>query len=90
MQFAYLTAGDPTTADGYELKVIAAVVIGGGSLAGGEGSVFGALIGALIMSFLRAGCDQVGVPNWIQEMLIGAVIVVAVALDHVRRRSTAA
>lgn len=90
MQFCRLTVGDPTTAMGTELDVIAAVVIGGGSLAGGEGSVFGSLIGALIMSFLRAGCDQVGVPNWIQEMLIGTVIVVAVALDHVRRRSTAA
>jgi ribose/xylose/arabinose/galactoside ABC-type transport system permease subunit len=89
MQFCRLTVGDPTTAVGTELDVIAAVVIGGGSLAGGEGSVFGSLIGALIMAFLRTGCDQVGVPTWIQEMVIGAVIVLAVALDHVRRRSAA-
>jgi len=89
MQFCRLTVGDPTTAMGAELDVIAAVVIGGGSLAGGEGSVFGSLIGALIMSFLRTGCTQVGVPTWIQEMIIGAVIVLAVALDHLRRRSTA-
>ncbi len=89
MQFCRLTVGDPTTAMGTELDVIAAVVIGGGSLAGGEGSVFGSLVGALIMAFLRTGCTQVGVPTWIQEMIIGAVIVLAVALDHVRRRSTA-
>lgn len=89
MQFCRLTVGDPTTAVGTELDVIAAVVIGGGSLSGGEGSVFGSLIGALIMAFLRTGCTQVGVPTWIQEMIIGAVIVLAVALDHVRRRSTA-
>lgn len=89
MQFCRLTVGDPTTAVGAELDVIAAVVIGGGSLAGGEGSVFGSLVGALIMAFLRTGCTQVGVPTWIQEMVIGGVIVLAVALDHVRRRSTA-
>lgn len=89
IQFCRLNVGDPTTAVGTELDVIAAVVIGGGSLSGGEGSVFGSLIGALIMAFLRTGCTQVGVPTWIQEMIIGAVIVLAVALDHVRRRSTA-
>ncbi len=87
MQFCRLTVGDPTTAMGAELDVIAAVVIGGGSLAGGEGSVFGSLIGALIMAFLRVGCDHVGVPSWVQEMVIGSVIVLAVALDHVRRRA---
>lgn len=89
MQFCRLTVGDPTTAVGAELDVIAAVVIGGGSLSGGEGSVFGSLVGALIMAFLRVGCDQVGVPSWVQEMIIGAVIVLAVAIDHLRRRSAA-
>ncbi len=89
MQFCRLTVGDPTTAVGAELDVIAAVVIGGGSLSGGEGSVLGSLVGALIMAFLRTGCTQVGVPTWIQEMVIGSVIVLAVALDHLRRRSTA-
>ena len=71
---------------GAELDVIAAVVIGGGSLAGGEGSVFGSLIGAFIMAFLRVGCDHVGVPSWVQEMVIGTVIVLAVALDQWRHR----
>ena len=86
MQFCRLTVGDPTTAMGAELDVIAAVVIGGGSLSGGEGSVFGSLIGALIMAFLRVGCDHVGVPSWVQEMVIGAIIVNAVALDQLRHR----
>jgi ribose/xylose/arabinose/galactoside ABC-type transport system permease subunit len=87
MQFARLTVGDPTTAMGAELDVIAAVVIGGASLSGGEGSVFGSLIGALIMAFLRVGCDHVGVPSWVQEIVIGTVIVLAVSLDYVRRRA---
>ncbi|GMV98686.1 MAG: hypothetical protein AMXMBFR83_30340 [Phycisphaerae bacterium] len=89
MQFARLTVGDPTTAMGAELDVIAAVVIGGASLSGGEGSVFGSLVGALIMAFLRVGCDHVGVPSWVQEIVIGTVIVLAVALDYFRRRHAA-
>ena len=55
MQFSRLTVGDPTVAGGAELDVIAAVVIGGGSLAGGEGSVLGTLVGALIMTVIRSG-----------------------------------
>ena len=89
MQFCRLTVGDPTTAVGAELEVIAAVVIGGGSLAGGEGSILGTLIGALIMAFLRNGCNMTGVPNYVQEIIIGAVIVLAVALDQVRHRRRA-
>lgn len=89
LQFSRLTVGDPTAAVGLELDVIAAVVIGGGSLAGGEGSVFGSLIGALIMSTIRSGCSQMGLDNWVQEVVTGAVIVVAVALDRWRHRRTA-
>jgi len=84
MMFSRLTVGDPTAAIGLELDVIAAVVIGGGSLAGGEGSVFGSLVGALIMSVIRSGCSQMGLDNWVQEVVTGAVIVVAVALDRLR------
>jgi ribose transport system permease protein len=86
LQFSRLTVGDPTAAQGLELDVIAAVVIGGGSLAGGEGSVFGSLVGALIMSTIGSGCTQMGLPNWVQEVVTGAVIVVAVALDRWRHR----
>ena len=88
MQMSRLRQGDPTVAAGSELDIIAAVVIGGGSLNGGEGSILGSMIGALIMAFLRNGCQQVGWPNYIQEIIIGAIIVVAVAID--RWRSTRA
>jgi ribose/xylose/arabinose/galactoside ABC-type transport system permease subunit len=81
--------GTPTTAMGLELEVIAAVVIGGGSLSGGEGTVLGTLIGCLIISVLRNGCVHAGIPNAIQEIVIGVIIVVAVTLDRIRRRADA-
>lgn len=86
MQMSRLRQGDPTVAIGTELDVIAAVVIGGGSLQGGEGSILGSMVGALIMAFLRNGCQQMGWPNYIQEIIIGAIIVAAVALDRLRVR----
>jgi ribose/xylose/arabinose/galactoside ABC-type transport system permease subunit len=85
MQFSRLTEGDPSGAQGLELDVIAAVVIGGGSLAGGQGSVLGSLIGALIMQLLQSGCAQMSWPNWVQEIVTGAIIVAAVSLDRFRR-----
>jgi ribose transport system permease protein len=84
MQMSRLRQGDPTVAIGLELDIIAAVVIGGGSLSGGEGSILGSMIGALIMAFLRNGCQQVGWPNYIQEIIIGGLIVFAVAIDRWR------
>jgi ribose/xylose/arabinose/galactoside ABC-type transport system permease subunit len=89
MQFSYLTAGDPTGAIGLELNVIAAVVIGGGSLAGGEGSILGTLMGALIMTVIATGCAQMWLPNWVQEIITGAIIVGAVGLDRLRHRRAA-
>lgn len=86
MEFSRLTVGDPTVAVGLELDIIAAVVIGGGSLSGGEGSILGTMIGVLIMSFLRNGCTMMGWPNYIQEIIIGVIIVVAVTLDRLRHR----
>ncbi|MEK6757319.1 MAG: ABC transporter permease [Bacteroidota bacterium] len=86
LQFSYLTVGDPTTAAGMELDIIAAVVIGGGSLAGGEGSVLGSLVGALIMTVVGNGCTKMELPNWVQEIVAGAIIVIAVALDRMRHR----
>jgi ribose/xylose/arabinose/galactoside ABC-type transport system permease subunit len=86
MQFSRLTVGDPTVAIGLELNVIAAVVIGGASLAGGEGSVLGTMVGALIMSVIAAGCTQMGLPNWYQQIITGAIIILAVALDRLRHR----
>ena len=86
MQMSRLRQGDPTVAMGAELDIIAAVVIGGASLNGGEGSILGAMIGALIMAFLRNGCQQMGWPNYIQEIIIGVIIVLAVGLDRLRVR----
>lgn len=84
MQFARLTVGDPTTAIGTELNVIAAVVIGGGSLSGGQGTILGSMIGAFLMAVLANGCTLTGVPNYVQEILVGVIIVAAVALDRFR------
>jgi ribose transport system permease protein len=84
--YGRLSVGDPTTAIGKELDIIAAVVIGGGSLSGGAGSVFGALIGALLMAHLHNLCVHLGLPNWVQEQVIGAVLIVAVAVDRLRQK----
>jgi ribose transport system permease protein len=86
MQFSRLTVGDPTVAAGLELDVIAAVVIGGGSLSGGEGSIPGALVGAMLMTEIRTGCTHAGLSIWLQEMITGTIIVLAVALDRLRHR----
>jgi ribose transport system permease protein len=89
MEFSRLTVGDPTVAVGLELDIIAAVVIGGGSLSGGEGSILGSMIGVFIMSLLRNGCTMMGWPNYIQEIIIGVIIIAAVALDRIRHRRAA-
>ena len=88
LQFSRLALGDPTVAIGLELDIIAAVVIGGASLSGGSGSIQGSMIGALIMSVLRNGSNQMGWPTYVQEILIGVVIVIAVGLDRFRRSRT--
>ncbi len=87
LQFSFLTLGDPTTATGMELDIIAAVVIGGASLSGGQGSIFGTLIGALIMTCVANGCTKMELANWVQEIVTGVIIVAAVTLDRFRHRS---
>lgn len=84
LEFGMLTVGDPTGSSGLELQVIAAVVIGGGSLLGGAGSVAGSLFGALTMTVIATGCTHLGVPNWVQEIMTGGIIVAAVAIDKLR------
>ena len=84
--FGYNGVGDPTAAGGLELDVIAAVVIGGGSLSGGSGTVLGTIVGALLMAHLRNWCALLGLPNYVSDMIVGAVIVGAVALDRLRHR----
>jgi ribose transport system permease protein len=87
LEFAKLSVGDPTVAIGLELDVIAAVIIGGGSLLGGKGSVVGTIAGAAIMAIIQIGCSQQGLPNWVQEIITGTIIVGAVALDRWRSKS---
>ena len=67
-----------------ELDVIAAVIIGGGSLLGGRGGIVGTAIGAGIMTIIQVGCSQLGLANWVQQIVTGGIIVVAVAIDRVR------
>jgi ribose transport system permease protein len=86
LEFSTLTVGDPTDSIGLELEVIASVVIGGASLSGGEGSVFGSLIGACLMTVIKTGCTHMGLPNWVQELVTGTIIIVAVTLDRLRTR----
>jgi ribose/xylose/arabinose/galactoside ABC-type transport system permease subunit len=85
MFFGRENVGDPTTAVGLELDGIAAVVIGGASLNGGQGSVLGSVLGALLMATWRSGAGQMDLQDWIQELVTGAVIVLAVALDKIRK-----
>lgn len=85
MQFSRLRQGDPSSAMGIELDIIAAVVIGGASLNGGTGSILGSMIGALTMAVLRSGSIQSDWPNYMQEIIIGIVIILAVALDKWRQ-----
>jgi ribose transport system permease protein len=86
LQFSYLTGGDPTTAIGLELNIIAAVVIGGASLSGGQGTIAGTLAGALLMTVVANGCTKLELANWVQEIVTGAIIVAAVLLDRLRQR----
>jgi ribose transport system permease protein len=82
--FAKLFSGSPTAGSGLELRIIAAVVIGGGSLSGGRGSVLGALCGAALMQTIQSGCAALNVSNPVQDILIGVIIVAAVTLDQYR------
>lgn len=111
LQFHRLSSGDPTTATGKELEIIAAVVIGGAALSGGFGTVGGTIVGAILMATLANGCNLVdwtalgrwgfseqftqtltqwfgssGIPNYVQEILVGMVIVIAALVDRRRTR----
>lgn len=88
-QFAKLKVGNPISGVGLELKVIAAVVIGGASLSGGRGTVLGTLTGALLMQIIASGCTQLAVKNPIQDIILGIIIVAAVTIDQIRQRRTA-
>jgi ribose transport system permease protein len=83
---ARMSSADPNTASGFELQVIAAVVIGGTSLMGGQGSVVNSFFGVLIIAVLGAGLAQVGIRDEYKRLITGCVIVAAVILDQYRHR----
>jgi ribose transport system permease protein len=86
IEAARLVTGQPTAGEGYELRVIAAVVIGGGSLNGGQGTVLGTIVGSFIMGLLSNGCNLLGISPFLQQVIVGAVIVLAVTFDEFQRR----
>ncbi len=86
IQTARMSSANPNTAIGFELQVIAAVVIGGTSLMGGRGSVVSSFFGVLIIQVLGAGLAQVGAQEYTKRLITGCVIVAAVILDQYRHR----
>jgi ribose transport system permease protein len=86
LSFAHLSSGDPSGNAGLELDVIAAVVIGGASLSGGQGTVTGTLLGVLILGVLTNGVSAFNVPVEVKHILIGAIIIVNTALSQWQRR----
>lgn len=83
---AWLGVAAPTAAEDYELDIIAAAVIGGTSLFGGEGSIFGVVLGALLMQLVRTGMVLLGFPTYWQVGAIGTMILAVVLIDYWRRR----
>ncbi len=86
IQTARMSSANPNTATGFELQVIAAVVIGGTSLMGGRGSVISSFFGVLIIAVLGTGLAQVGAQEYTKRLITGCVIVAAVILDQYRDR----
>lgn len=81
-----LNSGVALSGENYQMNSIAAVVIGGGSLFGGEGNILGALVGAFIMTLLSNGLQLIGVSTYWQELFVGVVLIIAVFVDNIRRR----
>ena len=88
IQTSRTVSAQPTAGAGEELDIIAAVVIGGASLSGGQGTIVGTIIGTLLISFLRNGCTLVGISTNAQFIVIGMIIIVAVAVDRLARAKT--
>ena len=86
---ARLNIASPIAGIGFELNAIAAVIIGGTSLAGGRGSVIGTLLGAFIIGVLANGLILMGLSDFLRQMITGVVIIVAVILDHYRAKYSA-
>ncbi|MCA9732284.1 ABC transporter permease [candidate division KSB1 bacterium] len=86
IQTSRLGSANPTIGQGFELYAIAAVIIGGTNLMGGEGSIVGTLVGALIIGVLNNGLTLMNIPDEIKQIIIGLVIIVAVLIDQMRKR----
>ena len=84
MEASLHTTGDPKSGELVELKVIAAVVVGGTSLAGGQGRITGTLIGAFIIAVINNGMNLTGVESHMQKVIYGTVILVAVLIDRLK------
>jgi len=89
VDLARMGKGDASAGLGLELEIIAAVVIGGGSLSGGRGSVVGTLCGVLIMGVINHGCTALGLENQVENILLGVIIIAAVYVDRVRSKDRA-
>ncbi|MEM7783284.1 MAG: ABC transporter permease [Planctomycetota bacterium] len=87
MYFANVKNGNPKDGMGMELQIIAAVVLGGGSLSGGRGSVIGTVVGAFIITVIRNGCGLLSIPNTYTHIIIGCIIILAVIIDQLRHGS---
>jgi len=87
LYFADVKNGNPSDGTGKELEIIAAVVLGGGSLSGGRGSIVGTMIGAMIITAIRNGCGLLSIPNTYTLIIIGCIIIVAVVVDQLRHGS---
>jgi ribose transport system permease protein len=83
-----MNSGQPNAGLSYELDVIAAVVVGGTSLSGGKGSVIGTFIGAMLIAVLRNGLNLLNVGSYVQQVVVGSVILLAVLVDRLRRSGT--
>ncbi|MEM7478155.1 MAG: ABC transporter permease [Planctomycetota bacterium] len=86
LYYANVKNGNPTDGQGMELDIIAAVVLGGGSLSGGRGSILGTMIGALIIVVIQNGCDLLQIPNTVTLIAIGCIIIIAVVVDQFRQK----
>lgn len=89
MYLSRLGAAQPTAGNGYELEAVCATVIGGSSIMGGEGSIVGSAIGAMVVMVLRNGMVLLGVSTYWQQLIIGTVLVVAVIFDVLRKKAEA-
>ena len=85
LEASRVNAATTVMGTGLELEVIAAVVVGGTSLFGGSGRIFGTLIGAFIIGVMRSGMNQLNFKDPVQDMVLGAIIIIAVLLDRARQ-----